>query len=75
MISFQNQNTLLTKDLLQSNWVLGKQMLSPEPGMNVQANVEEVLNQIVSEPSESEGVPYIKQPAIPWATTSVCPVV
>ena len=75
MISFQKQNTLLAKALLQSHWMLGKELQYPEPGMNVKANVEEALNQIVSEPGESEGVPYRKQPAIPWATTSLCPVI
>ena len=53
-------------------------VILPEPGVNVQANVEEVLNRIVSESRDAgrERVPIqqdTEQPIIPWPTTDTVP--
>ena len=53
-------------------------VIVPEPGVNVQANVEEVLNRIVSESRDAgrERVPIqqdTEQPIIPWPTTDTVP--
>ena len=51
-------------------------IILPEPGVNVQAQVEAALNEVVSEPQqpESEGVQQAReQPVIPWPSTDTTP--
>ena len=51
-------------------------VILPEPGVNVQAQVEAALNEVVSEPQqpETEGVQQAReQPVIPWPSTDTTP--
>ena len=51
-------------------------IILPEPGVNVQVQVEAALNEVVSEPqdAETEGVQQGReQPMIPWTSTDATP--
>jgi len=51
-------------------------VILPEPGVNVQAQVEAALNEVVSEPQEAEtkGVQHGgERPVIPWPSTDKTP--
>ena len=51
-------------------------VILPEPGVNVQAQVEAAINEIVSEPKEGEAENTqrrVQQLVIPWATTDTTP--
>ena len=52
-------------------------IILPEPGVNVQAQVEADINEVVSEPSEVEAegaIRDVQRPVIPWPTTDTRPV-
>ena len=76
----------MTKARLHSNWTLGETdctddstvsgVILPEPGVNVQAQVEAAVNEVVSEPSEGEPENTRRRgerPVIPWPTTETTP--
>ena len=51
-------------------------VILPEPGVNVQAQVEAAINEVVSEPREGEAENAqrrVEQPVIPWPTTDTTP--
>ena len=51
-------------------------IILPEPGVNVQAQVEAAINEVVSEPPEGEAVEAqgnVQRPVIPWPTTGTTP--
>ena len=51
-------------------------VILPEPGVNVQAQVEAAVNEVVSEPSEGEPENTqrrVERPVIPWLTTDTTP--
>ena len=52
-------------------------VILPEPGVNVQAHVEEAINQLVSEPGEGEteeaAQRHAERPVIPWPTVDSAP--
>ena len=51
-------------------------VILPEPGVNVQAQVEAAINEVVSEPqeTETEGAQHGReQPVIPWPSTDTTP--
>ena len=52
-------------------------VILPEPGVNVQAHVEEAINQLVSEPGEGEteeaAQQHAERPLIPWPTVDSAP--
>ena len=52
-------------------------IIFPEPGVNVQAQVEAAINEVVSEASEGEAegaIRDVQRPVIPWPTTDTRPV-
>ena len=75
----------MTKARLHSNWTLGETdctddstvsgVILPEPGVNVQAQVEAAVNEVVSEPREGEpeNTQRRVEPVIPWPTTDTTP--
>ncbi|CAH3158228.1 unnamed protein product [Porites lobata] len=51
-------------------------IILPEPGVNVQAQVEAAINEVVSEPLEGEAGEAqrnVQRPVIPWPTTGTTP--
>ena len=51
-------------------------IILPEPGVNVQAQVEAAINEVVSEPREGEAGEAqrnVQRPVIPWPTTGTTP--
>ena len=51
-------------------------VILPEPGVNLQAQVEAAVNEVVSEPREGEPEntqQRVEQPVIPWPTTDTTP--
>ena len=51
-------------------------VILPEPGVNVQAQVEAAVNEVVSEPREGEAKNTqrrVERPVIPWPTTDMTP--
>ena len=78
----------MTKARLHSNWTLGETdctddstvsgVILPEPGVNVQGQVEAAVNEVVSEPREGEPENTqrrVERPVIPWPTTDRTPAV
>ena len=76
----------MTKARLHSNWTLGETdctddstvsgVILPEPGVNVQAQLEAAVNEVVSEPREGEPENTqrrVERPVIPWPTTDRTP--
>ena len=52
-------------------------VILPEPGVNVQAHIEAAINQVMTEPGESEtgeeAQQRVERPVIPWQTVDSAP--
>ena len=48
-------------------------IILPEPGVNVQEQVEAAINEVVTEPQEAETEESQRRPVIPWPSTDTTP--